>query len=503
MPFPRSSGLLLHPTSLPGPFGIGDLGQSAYRFVDFLHESAQQLWQVLPLGPTGYGNSPYMCYSAMAGNPLLISLELLRDQGFLAGADLENLPEFPQETVAYEQVSQTKMLLLQRACQTFQSQASPSQRQEFEQFCQRKAHWLDNYAFFMALKQAHKGAAWNTWEPEIAWRQASAMQQRRQQLEAEIFLHKFLQFEFFRQWTELRHYANQHGIQIIGDIPIYVAHDSADVWAHPVDFELDAETGKPALMAGVPPDYFSETGQLWGNPIYNWKRMKQNRFPWWLQRFRAMLDYVDLIRVDHFRGFQAYWQVKQGETTAMNGEWVEAPGEALFEVILQELGTLPILAEDLGIITPDVEALRDQFRFPGMKILQFAFGSEPGNPYLPHNYDSRNCLVYTGTHDNDTTAGWFSQLPPHVKESVVAYLGGLSPVGINWDLIRLALGSVANQAIIPVQDLLGLGSEARMNYPSRPAGNWVWRYPAGALTNEIGDRLRMLTQIYGRAPGSG
>jgi 4-alpha-glucanotransferase len=499
MPFPRSSGLLLHPTSLPGPFGIGDLGQEAYYFVDFLQESAQQLWQVLPLGPTGYGNSPYMCYSAMAGNPLLISLEVLRDQGFLTSADLENLPEFPADKVAFEQVAQTKMPLLRQACSNFLSKASASQQQEFQQFCQRKAQWLDNYAFFMALKKTHNGTAWNTWEPEIAWRQPSVMQQWRQQLEAEIFLHKFWQFEFFRQWSQLKHYANQRGIQIIGDIPIYVAHDSADVWAHPADFELDEATGEPALMAGVPPDYFSETGQLWGNPIYNWKRMKQHRFPWWLQRFRAMLDYVDLIRVDHFRGFQGYWQVKQGETTALNGEWVEAPGEALFEVILQELGTLPILAEDLGVITPDVEALRDKFEFPGMKILQFAFGSGPGNPYLPFNY-SRNCLVYTGTHDNDTTVGWFNQLPPQVQESVVEYLGCLSSAGVHWDLIRLALSSIANQAIIPLQDVLGLGTEARMNYPSKPTGNWAWRYPAGALTDEVRDRLKHLTQCYGRAP---
>lgn len=497
MPFPRASGLLLHPTSLPSPFGIGDLGQAAYQFIDFLQESAQQLWQVLPLGPTGYGNSPYMCYSAMAGNPLLISLEILRDQGFLTNADLENLPEFPAD-IDFELVTQTKLPLLRRACSNFLSQGSASQ-QQFEEFCQRKAQWLDNYAFFMALKQAHNGAAWNTWEPEIAWRHPPAMQQWRQQLEAEIFLHKFLQFEFFRQWSQLKHYANQRGIQIIGDIPIYVAHDSADVWAHPADFELDKATGEAAWMAGVPPDYFSETGQLWGNPIYNWNRMKQHRFPWWLQRFRAMLDYVDLIRVDHFRGFQAYWQVKQGETTALHGEWVEAPGEALFEVILQELGMLPILAEDLGVITPEVEALRDKFEFPGMKILHFAFGSGPGNPYLPFNY-SRNYLVYTGTHDNDTTVGWFNQLPPQVKESVVEYLGCLSSAGVHWDLIRLALSSIANQAIIPLQDVLGLGTEARMNYPSKPTGNWEWRYLAGALTYEVRDRLKNLTQLYGRVP---
>ncbi len=376
MPFPRASGLLLHPTSLPGRFGIGDLGPEAYRFIDFLKGSAQQLWQVLPLGPTGYGNSPYMCYSAMAGNPLLISLEALRERELLTDADLD-FPQFPSDKVAYEQVSQVKMLLLRRASENFQVKASPSQREEFQHFCQQKGEWLEDYALFMALKQAHQGQAWNTWKPEIARRQPEALQQWRQRLTAEIYLQQFLQFEFFRQWSQLRHYANAQGIQIIGDIPIYVAHDSADVWSHPQAFRLDPKTGEAALMAGVPPDYFSATGQLWGNPIYNWEQMQRDRFRWWVQRFRAMLDYVDLIRVDHFRGFQAYWQVQQGETTAMNGEWIEAPGEELFQVIAQELGHLPILAEDLGVITPEVEALRDQFSFPGMKILQFAFGSGP------------------------------------------------------------------------------------------------------------------------------
>jgi len=498
MPFPRASGLLLHPTSLAGRFGIGDLGPEAYRFIDFLKGSAQQLWQVLPLGPTGYGNSPYMCYSAMAGNPLMISLEALQEQQLLTDADLD-FPQFPSDEVAYEQVSQAKLPLLRRASENFQRQASPSQQEEFQQFCQQKADWLEDYALFMALKQAHQGQAWNTWQPEIARRQFQSLQQWRQQLASEIYFQQFLQFEFFRQWSQLKHYANTQGIQIIGDIPIYVAHDSADVWSNPEAFRLDPKTGEAALMAGVPPDYFSATGQLWGNPIYNWEQMRCDRFRWWVQRFRAMLDYVDLIRVDHFRGFQAYWQVKQGETTAMNGEWIEAPGEELFEVIAQELGYLPILAEDLGVITPEVEALRDQFSFPGMKILQFAFGSGPDNPFLPFNY-SRNCLVYTGTHDNDTTVGWFSQLNSQEQAAIEEYLGCICSDGIHWDFIRLALSSIANQAIIPVQDLLGLGSEARMNYPSKPEGNWAWRYSAGALNQQLRDRLKSLTHCYGRAP---
>lgn len=499
MPFPRSSGILLHPTSFPSRFGIGDLGLEAYRFVDFLAQSAQQLWQVLPVGPTGYGNSPYASYSAMAGNPLLISPDRLRDQGLIAEEDFTNLPAFPVEKVDFEQVVQIKIPLLKKACENFKSKATPLQQQEFAGFCEAKAYWLDDYALFMALKDTQEGASWHTWEPEIKRRQPDAIEQSRQRLEAEIFYYKYIQFEFFSQWSELKKYANMRGVQIIGDIPIYVAHDSADVWAHPENFCLDEETGEAALMAGVPPDYFSATGQLWGNPVYKWDKLQQLDFNWWVQRFQAMLDYVDIIRIDHFRGFQAYWAVRQGETTAMNGEWVEAPGTALFQVLKDKLGKLPVLAEDLGVITPEVEALRDQFEFPGMKILQFAFGSGPGNPYLPFNYP-RNCVVYTGTHDNDTTVGWFNQLSDHEKDAFLLYLGCTSPEGIHWDLIRIALSSVVNQAIIPLQDVIGLGTEARMNVPSQAEGNWGWRYQADTLTDELRHRLKSLTETYGRAP---
>lgn len=500
MPFPRTSGLLLHPTSLPSSFGIGDLGQAAQQFVGFLHQSGQRLWQVLPLGPTGFGNSPYMCYSAMAGNPLLISLETLVEQELLTEKDLEVGLGFRPEIVPYNQVASTKIPRLVKAWKTFTTETTTETtedlQQEFEAFCQSRAHWLNDYALFMALKDAHGGAAWNTWERNIAQRHPEALNRWQQQLEAEIEQHKFWQFLFFQQWSELKTYANQKGVQIIGDIPIYVAHNSADVWANPDQFYL-SDSGEPAWMAGVPPDYFSATGQLWGNPIYNWDHMQEQGFQWWIHRFRTMLDYVDLIRVDHFRGFRAYWQVKQGETTAINGEWVEAPGDQLFETLRDELGHLPILAEDLGVITPDVEELRDKFEFPGMKILQFAFGSGPGNPYLPYNCP-RNCLVYTGTHDNNTTVGWFKTLPDHEKQVVSAYVGGISPEGIHWDLIRLALSSVANQVIIPVQDLLGLGCEARMNLPSTAEGNWAWRYGDGDLTEAIADRLKQLTTLYGR-----
>jgi 4-alpha-glucanotransferase len=499
MPFPRSSGILLHPTSFPSRFGIGDLGLEAYRFVDFLAQSAQQLWQVLPVGPTGYGNSPYASYSAMAGNPLMISPERLRDQQLLAEEDFANLPAFPVDKVDFEQVVQTKIPLLKKAYENFKAKASPFQQNEFAGFCESKAYWLDDYALFMALKDAKGGASWYTWEPEIAKRGPEALEQWRQRLDAEIFYYKYIQFEFFRQWSELKRYANMRGIQIIGDIPIYVAQDSADVWAHPEIFCLDEQTGEAALMAGVPPDYFSATGQLWGNPVYNWEKLQQMDFKWWVQRFQAMLDYIDIIRIDHFRGFEAYWAVQQGETTAMNGKWIEAPGAALFQVLNDKLGKLPVLAEDLGIITPEVEALRDQFEFPGMKILHFAFGSDPGNPYLPFNY-SRNCVVYTGTHDNDTTVGWFNQLSEHEKNAVLRYLGCTSPEGIHWDLIRLALSSVGNQTLIPLQDILGLGGEARMNVPSQAEGNWAWRYQPNALTEEVRDRLKTLTETYGRAP---
>ncbi|MBE9191041.1 4-alpha-glucanotransferase [Gloeocapsopsis crepidinum LEGE 06123] len=497
MPFPRASGMLLHPTSFPSKFGVGDLGESAYSFIDFLVQSAQQLWQVLPLGPTGYGNSPYAAYSAMAGNPLLISPERLVAQGLLTPDDFVNLSDFPHNKVDFDQVVQTKIPLLKKACENFRTKAT-SQQEEFSQFCTAKAYWLDDYALFMALKDTNKGMSWYQWEPEIARRHPEALVRSRQQLEAEVFYHKFVQFEFFRQWNELKHYANEHGIVIIGDIPIYVAHDSADVWANPEIFCLDEETGEVALMAGVPPDYFSDTGQLWGNPVYNWEKLQQLNFKWWVQRFQAILDYVDIIRIDHFRGFQAYWAVQQGETTAMNGEWIEAPGEALFHAINEQLGKLPVLAEDLGVITPEVEALRDKFEFPGMKILQFAFGSDAANPFLPFNFP-RNCVVYTGTHDNDTTVGWFNSASEYEKERLLRYLGCISSDGIHWDLIRLALSSVANQALIPLQDLLGLATEARMNYPSKPEGNWEWRYSASDLTPELSDRLKSLTELCGRA----
>ncbi|UKO96292.1 4-alpha-glucanotransferase [Nostoc sp. UHCC 0870] len=499
MPFPRSSGILLHPTCFPSRFGMGDLGLEAYKFIDFLRDSDQQYWQVLPLGPTGYGNSPYASYSAMAGNHLLINPEQLQEQGLLTEEDFANLPEFDPNQVDYDRVIPIKVRLLKKACNNFQAKATPLQKKEFAGFCDSKAYWLDDYALFMSLKDAHNGTSWHTWKPELVKREPAMMEMAKQQLQSEIFYYKFVQFEFFRQWSELKNYANMSGIQIIGDIPIYVAQDSADVWAHPDIFCLDEETMQPALMAGVPPDYFSATGQLWGNPVYNWEALQKQNFKWWLGRFEAMLDYIDVIRIDHFRGFEAFWAVPQGEETAMNGEWMKAPGEELFDVIKQNLGKLPVLAEDLGVITPEVEALRDKYEFPGMKVLHFAFGSDPGNPFLPFNY-GRNFVVYTGTHDNDTTVGWFNAANDYEKENLLLYLGCVSPEGIHWDLIRLALSSIANQAIMPLQDILGLGTEARMNFPSIAEGNWQWRYQSGALKSELGDRLKNLTKLYGRSP---
>lgn len=435
----------------------------------------------------------------MAGNPLLVSPEKLRDEGLLTEEDFANLPGFPVEKVDFDQVVPIKIELLKKACENFKVNATDIQKNEFAGFCDSKAYWLDNYALFMALKDAHENASWHTWEPEFVKREPEALAQVQHRLNEEIFYYKFVQFEFFRQWSDLKSYANMRGIDIIGDIPIYVAHDSADVWAHPNIFCLDEQTGVPAQMAGVPPDYFSATGQLWGNPVYNWEELQKQDFKWWVQRFEAMLDYVDIIRIDHFRGFEAYWAVPQGEQTAINGKWVEAPGDAFFEVIREKLGKLPVLAEDLGVITPGVEALRDKYEFPGMKILQFAFGADSANPFLPFNYP-RNAVVYTGTHDNDTTLGWFNSADDNEKQNLLLYLGCISPEGIHWDLIRLALSSIANQAIIPLQDVLGLGNEARMNFPSTAEGNWEWRYQAGALKEELGDRLKVLTRLNGRAP---
>jgi 4-alpha-glucanotransferase len=496
----RASGVLLHPTSLPSRFGIGDLGENAYRFVDFLANSDQQIWQILPIGPTGYGNSPYLSYSALAGNPLLISPAILQKQDLLTWEDLQNLPDFPQDQVDFEGVIKMKMPLLRKASDRFKAIASDKAKEEFQRFCNRQNDWLSDYALFMSLKDAHHGSGWNQWPADISARQPQAMAEWVAKLTDDIFFHKFVQYQFFGQWQNLKQYANEKGIQLFGDIPIYVAHDSVDVWAHRNIFQLDPDTGEAALMAGVPPDYFSETGQLWGNPVYNWQELEKTDFKWWIRRVEAILEYVDIIRIDHFRGFQAYWAVPHGETTAMNGTWLDAPGDKFFQRLDKQLGKLPIVAEDLGVITPEVEALRDKFNFPGMKILQFAFDGDPANGFLPYNYTDRNCIVYTGTHDNDTTVGWFNERSPEANAQVSDYFGCVGNDGIHWAMIRLALSSVSNTAVLPFQDILGLGTDAKMNTPSQPTGNWIWRCRAEAFNDELSGRLKYLTHLYGRSP---
>jgi len=505
----RSSGILLHPTSLPGRFGIGDLGVESYHFADFLAEAKQRIWQLLPLGPIGYSNSPYQSHSVFAGNPLLLSLETLVAEGLLQATDLKDAPPFTEHSVDFDAVRAFKCPLLQKSFQVFEAKASPEQRAEFDSFCYNKASWLDGYALYMALKEAHDGIAWNMWEDDIKLRRLAAVRRWRKKLAREIRYRKYQQFQFSKQWSRLKKYCNDRGIRLFGDMPIYVLLDSDTVWLHPELFYLD-DDGRPTVVAGVPPDYFSATGQLWGNPIYRWDLMAKDGYAWWIERIQATLSLVDIVRIDHFRGFEKYWEVPVGDTTARKGRWVPGAGPALFEAIKKALGNVPIVAEDLGYITPEVDALREQFGFPGMRVLQFAFGNDPkADDYRPHNYP-RNCVVYTGTHDNNTTIGWFKEdvlgdttqsreAREAEKRLALKYMGS-DGREINWDFIRLALMSVADTAIIPLQDVLGLGSEARMNRPATNAGNWIWRFTWNMLTDELKARLRDLTTLYGRAP---
>lgn len=513
MNFERSAGVLLHPTSLPGPYGIGDLGDHAYRFIDFLAAAKQQIWQILPLGPTGYGDSPYQSFSAFAGNPLLISPDRLVADGFLPAEAIKAVPEFPPAAVDYGPVIEYKNALLRQAYEQFKANDDEDQRLAFDRFCQNTAYWLDDYALFMALKERApkddasaedvdqaEGGVWNTWPRPIARRQVRAMKQWTKELADEIGSHKFQQFLFYKQWLELKGYANRQGIKIVGDVPIFVAYDSADVWAHPELFHLNKD-GSPAFVAGVPPDYFSETGQRWGNPLYNWDKIAANDYSWWIQRIHMNLVQADIVRIDHFRGFEAYWEIPASEPTAVIGRWVKGPDAAIFEAIRAKLGDLPIIAEDLGVITPEVEALRDRFGFPGMRILQFAFGGERNSSFLPYNYIS-NTVVYTGTHDNETTLGWYLNATEDERDHVRRYAVS-SGRDIVWDLIRLAYASVADMAIIPMQDLFVLGNEARMNYPGKEGGWWRWRFTRemfAARASGIAVGLAELVQIYGRVP---
>jgi 4-alpha-glucanotransferase len=491
---------------LPGRFGVGDFGPCAYEFADFLLAAGQKLWQVLPLHPTGYGDSPYQCFSAFAGNPLLLSLERLRERGLLGESDLAGAPVFPEDAVDFAAASRFKMPLLRRAAEAFF--AAGADRAEYDDFCQRAEPWLEDFSLFMALKDAHRGVAWTDWESEIRQRQPHAMRTWAGQLAAEVEAIKFWQFEFFRQWGELKSYCHQRGIRLMGDIPIYVAHDSAEVWAHPELFHLD-EQGRPTVVSGVPPDYFCATGQLWGNPIYRWELIEKDGFRWWIERFRGAFALFDLVRLDHFRGFEAYWEVPASEPTAMHGRWVQAPGDGLLTALQKEFGELPIVAENLGVITPGVEALRAKFALPGMSILQFAFGSDPQGPsFRPHNY-CRDLVAYTGSHDNDTAVGWWTsegagdstRTAEDVRKEHAcarAYLNFGDEAEINWVMIRAVEASVADTVIVPLQDVLGLGSAARMNLPGSMSGNWRWRCRKGALSPALSARLRSLTALYGR-----
>lgn len=488
----RCSGILLHPTSLPGPEGIGTLGKEARSFIDFLAAAGQSLWQILPLGPPGSGNSPYSCFSAFAGNALLIDLETLVEEGDLLRGEL--VPTFPGGRVDFASVIKYKLPLLHRAAERFFSAGESPRLHEFWRFCD-STFWLHDYALFMAAKGYFRGDQWNHWPQRLKRRDPDACDEYGKLLGSEIGAQKYMQWQFFRQWYRVRNYANSRGVRIIGDAPIFVALDSADVWCNQHLFRLDV-AGNPTVVAGVPPDYFSKTGQRWGNPLYDWGRVAEDGYGWWVARVRNDLALYDIVRIDHFRGFEAYWEIPAHERTAVKGRWVKGPGSGLFHALRQQIGTLPIIAEDLGIITCEVETLRDGFGLPGMKILQFAFDGGPGNAYLPHNH-IHNSVAYTGTHDNDTTRGWYDSLDREKQRQVCEYLRS-TPEEIVSVFIRTLLGSVAGYAVMPLQDLLQLDGSARMNIPGVADGNWGWRFDWEGLTSGIVEELRSLTTMYNR-----
>jgi len=508
----RISGVLMHPTSLPGAYGIGDLGPEAHRFIDWLSEAEQCVWQVLPLGPTGYGDSPYASFSSFAGNELLLSLEILVQEGLLP--DNFYTPDFPEGRVDYGKVLAWKLPLLERAAEAFLTKASPERRKALESFRRAEAGWLADYVLFRSIKAVYDARAaqkegrsslWNEyWLKPLALRDPSALAEWRTAHARDLARREVLQFLFFDQWEALKSHAHAKGVRLFGDLPVFVACDSSDVWARRELFDLN-DQGAPSEVSGVPPDYFSENGQLWGNPLYNWPQHEREGFHWWISRIRAALRVTDFVRIDHFRGFESYWAIPAGERTARKGAWRKAPGHALFASVLNALGgEIPILAEDLGFITEEVRDLRDRYGLPGMKILQFGFdakesgtGLDPRNAFLPHNYPV-NCVVYTGTHDNDTLAGWLEKAKPEELNFLREYLG--NPEGdLVRALVREAWKSVARLAIAPVQDLLGLGSQARMNIPSTLGGNWLWRLRPGALDSRLARDLAKMTRLYGRS----
>jgi 4-alpha-glucanotransferase len=493
----RSSGLLLHVSSLPARHGIGDLGPAAYAWIDQLARAKQSWWQMLPLGPTGYADSPYQCLSAFAGNPNFISLERLVEDGLLEASDLP-VADFPANEVDFDRVTPLKINATQLAYQRFakghREQGTGNSRRDFETFCEEEAKWLDPFALFMALKDRNGGVAWWDW-PDEDRRYETVATKKAGELAAPAELCKFRQFLFFRQWKELRGYAHQRGVKLIGDMPIFVSADSADVWSRPELFLLDADR-RPTFVAGVPPDYFSATGQLWGNPLYDWHRHRQTNYAWWIARLRSTLQMVDLVRLDHFRGFEAYWAVPAGSKTAEPGSWQPGPRAELFHALQAALGSLPLIAEDLGVITPEVDALRREFGLPGMRILQFAFGGAQEDRFFPHHFD-QHTIVYTGTHDNETTVGWFQNLTQQERSLFERYAPG-AVADPAWALIRLAWASVASLAVTPLQDVLRLENTARMNHPGTIQSNWRWRAAPTQITEHLLSQLADLTTVYQR-----
>jgi 4-alpha-glucanotransferase len=499
MPLQRSAGILLHPTSLPSPGGVGDLGREAYAFADFLARARQSLWQILPLSPPGMGHSPYSAISAFAGNPLLISLERLADHGWIDRALIAPAVAVPPRSlVDFEEVERLKIPILRHAAQHFLEAGDAAGRRRFEDFKRDSGWWLKDFVRFEVIRREHQGAAWSTWPRGLARRDPESLRQFDGEHQGELEVERAIQFAFFEQWRALRHYCGERAIKIVGDVAIFVDYDSADVWSNSDLFSLD-ENLQPTLVSGVPPDAFSSTGQRWGNPLYRWDRCRELGFRWWIQRIAWALKACDIVRLDHFRGFESYWEIPAWEPTAIHGQWKKGPQDELFRVLRENLGDLPFIAEDLGYITPEVHAMRDRLDVPGMKVLQFAFGDPGARTYLPHNYPP-NCVVYSGTHDNDTTLGWWrSGASKEERTNVEAYMGPMTD-GIPWAFIRLAFDSVARMAVVPVQDVLGLSSDARMNTPARVQGNWGWRLTPHALTNELADKLAALTVMCDRAP---
>jgi len=495
----RASGILLHPTSLPGASGSGDFGADAYRFVDWLVSAGQTYWQVLPLGEIGPGNSPYMSSSAFAGSILLIDLAELASHGWLSQADLAPHPEFETGRVDFTLMQPFRIERLRRAARNFFAGAPDERHSAYTGFCVAESAWLDDYALFMTIAERESWRKWNRWPRDLAQREAQALRQVQETLADEVGFWKFCQWCFARQWSKLKRYANERGVRIIGDVPIFVAYQSADVWSHQKLFDLD-ENGRPSVVAGVPPDYFSETGQLWGNPLYRWDVHQETGYAWWIARMRHALQQFDLVRIDHFRGFVAYWEIPADAPNAITGKWEPGPGEKLFEAFEQAFPQLPIIAEDLGLITPEVLELRDRFKLPGMRVLQFAFGDGETNHFLPHHYVP-NTIAYTGTHDNDTTLGWWNTAPHHEKTFALHYLGS-DGQAIHRDMMRAISGSVANLVVFTMQDVLGLSSEYRMNFPGLPTGNWEWRFTWDQIQPEHSRALNEMSVAHGRSPVS-